>query len=84
MLIRPEGIFDKVAGTFGFDDVDFDSAEFSRRFYMTSSDKRFAYDLLYPQMMGFLLETQPPAIDLETGRCCLSDGSSCCDAPQTA
>lgn len=82
VLIRPEGIFDKVAGTFGFDDIDFESAEFSRRFYVTSSDKRFAYDLLHPQMMEFLLETQPPAIDLERGRCCLSDGSSRWDAPQ--
>lgn len=75
LLIRPEGMFDKLAGSFGFDDIDFESAEFSRQFYVTSNDKRFAYDVLHPQMMEFLLETQPPAIDLEQGRCCLSDGS---------
>lgn len=82
LLIRPEGVFDKVAGAFGFNDIDFESAEFSRRFYVASSDKRFAYDVLHPQMMEFLLETQPPAIDLEHGCCCLSDGSRCWDASQ--
>lgn len=75
LLIRPEGMFDKLAGAFGFDDIDFESAEFSRQFYVSSTDKRFAYDILHPQMMEFLLKTQPPAIDLEDGRCCLSDGS---------
>ena len=82
LLIRPEGLFDKLAGSFGFDDIDFESAEFSRQFYVTSSDKRFAYDILHPRMMEFLLETQPPAIDLEDGRCCLSDGSRRWDTQQ--
>lgn len=82
LLIRPEGIFDKLAGSFGFDDIDFESAEFSRQFYVTSSDKRFAYDILHARMMEFLLETQPPAIDMEHGRCCLSDGSRRWDAQQ--
>ena len=47
LLIRPEGIFDKVAGAFGFDDIDFESVEFSKRFYVKSTDKRFAYDVLH-------------------------------------
>lgn len=76
VLIRPEGLFDKLAGAFGFDDIDFESAEFSRQFHVTSEDKRFAYDLLHPQMMEFLLETEPPVIDLERGHCCVSDTSS--------
>ena len=74
LLVRREGVFDKIAGAFGFDDVDFESAEFSRRFYVKSSDKRFAYDVIHPQMMEFLLASEPPAVDLERGRCCLSDG----------
>lgn len=79
LLIRPEGVFDKLAGAFGFDDIDFESAEFSRRFHVTSSDKRFAYDIVHPRMIEFLLETNPAAIDLEDGQCCLSDGTRCWD-----
>ncbi len=74
LLIRREGIFDKIAGTFGFDDIDFESADFSRRFFVKSPDKRFAYDVVHPRMMQFLLATEPPAVDIEYGRCCLSDG----------
>jgi len=74
LLIRPEGFFDKVKGAFGFDDIDFESAEFSRRFCVKSPDKRFAYDVVDPRMIEFLLAGNPPAIDIEYGRCCLSDG----------
>jgi len=74
LLIRPEGMSDKLAGAFGFDDIDFESAEFSRRFYVRSSDKRFSYDVVHPRMMEFLLTTRPPCVDIENGRCCLSDG----------
>lgn len=75
LLIRPEGLFDKLAGAFGFDDIDFESAEFSRRFHVKSSDKKFAYDVCDPRMMEFLMQPPgPPTIDIEHGRCCLSDG----------
>jgi hypothetical protein len=74
LLVRPEGIFDKLAGAFGFDDIDFESAEFSRRFYVKSSDKKFAYDVIHPRMMEFLLAQQPPMLDLEGGAICCSDG----------
>ena len=74
LLIRPEGVFDKLAGAFGFDDIDFESDEFSRRFYVKSSDKRFAYDVLHPRMMEFLLAAQPPMIDVEHGAICISGG----------
>jgi hypothetical protein len=74
LLIRREGVLDKIAGAFGFDDIDFESAEFSRRFCVKSPDKRFAYDVIHPRMMEFLLAGNPGAIDIEYGRCCLSDG----------
>ncbi|MHC4768301.1 MAG: hypothetical protein ACYTEI_06280 [Planctomycetota bacterium] len=74
LLIRREGVLDKIAGAFGFDDIDFESAEFSRRFCVKSPDKRFAYDVVDPRMIEFLLAGNPGAIDIEYGRCCLSDG----------
>lgn len=75
LLIRREGVFDKIAGAFGFDDIDFESAEFSRAFHVKSPDKRFAYDVCHPRMMEFLMATNPPCVDIEHGRMCISDGS---------
>ncbi len=74
LLIRREGLFDKLTDAFGFDDIDFESAEFSRRFHVKSPDKRFAYDVIHPQMMQFLMTHDAGAIDIEYGRCCVSDG----------
>ncbi len=74
LLIRREGLFDKLSGAFGFDDIDFESAEFSRKFHVKSPDKRFAYDVIHPRMMEFLLAGEPPTVDIEGARCCLSDG----------
>ncbi len=75
LLVRPEGVFDKLKGAFGFDDIDFESDEFSRQFFVKSTDKRFAYDVLHPRMMEFLLAARPPMLDIENGALCLSDGA---------
>ncbi|MFH0943598.1 MAG: hypothetical protein V2A76_00210 [Planctomycetota bacterium] len=82
LLIRPEGMFDKLAGVFGFDDIDFESAEFSKRFYVKSPDKKFAYDVIHPRMMEFLLKGLPAAIDIERGRICFADGRRRWEPPQ--
>lgn len=65
MLVRPENILDKVAGFFGFDDVDLDQAEFNRKFYVGCSDKKYAYDILTQRVMQFFLDR--PGITLEMG-----------------
>lgn len=75
VLIRREHMLDKLAGAFGFDDIDFESSEFSKRFCVKSSDKRFAYGLITAQMMEFLLASTPPTIDMEHGRICIVDGT---------
>jgi hypothetical protein len=76
LRIRRECIFDKIATAFGFDDINFESSEFSRRFLVKSSDKRFAYDVIYPGMMEFLLADEPPTIEVAESCCCLTTGSS--------
>jgi hypothetical protein len=76
ILVREEHFFDKVAGFLGFDDIDFESAAFSRRFMVKSSDKRFAYDLIDAQMMEFLLEEGTPNIDIGDHAVCLWYGQS--------
>jgi len=74
LVIRREGMFDKLKGMLGFDDIDFESAEFSRRFFVKSSDKRFAYDVIDPRMIEFLLNSDAPTIDIENGRGLFADG----------
>ena len=55
LFIRPEGFFDKVTEFFGADDIDFESAEFSREFYVKSPNKRWAFDVIHQRMMTFLM-----------------------------
>jgi hypothetical protein len=64
MIIRPEGFFDKFASIVGFNDIDFESVEFSKKYYVKGKDRRFAYDVVHPRMMEFLLEVGGVFIEL--------------------
>lgn len=75
LLVRSETFLDKFAGALGFDDIDFESEEFSRAFHVKSADRKFAYDVCHPRMMEFLLATRPPPVEIEQGCCCVSDAS---------
>jgi len=46
LYLRPENIFDRVTDFFGYDDIDFESVEYSRQFFVKAQDKRWAYDIL--------------------------------------
>lgn len=56
LFIRPEGFFDKLAEFVGINDIDFESAEFSRKFYVKADDRRWAYDVIHQRTMELLLE----------------------------
>lgn len=73
--IRSENILDKVAGAIGFDDIDFESAEFSDKFHVKSPDKRFAYNVIHARMMEFLLKVEAPAIQIRDRDVLLTDGA---------
>ena len=55
LLIRPEGFFDKVKSFFGFEDINFESAEFSRKFFVQAPDRKWAYAVLHQRALEFLL-----------------------------
>ena len=57
LFIRPENIFDKFTELVGFNDIDFESAEFSKKFYVKAPNKKWAYDIIHPRMMEFLLSS---------------------------
>ena len=63
--ISREGIFSKVAQALGYDDIDFESHEFSRKFCVRSKDKKFAYDVCNAQMMEYLLANDDLNIEVE-------------------
>lgn len=65
LTIRPEDVFSKVAQTLGYDDIDFESAEFSRRYCVRSRDKKFAYDVCHPLAMDFLMRFNDLDIEIE-------------------
>ncbi len=67
LVIRAEGFFDKIGQFFGFDDIDFESAEFSRRFFVKSPDRKWAYDVIHPRTMEFLLASPRYSIEFDTG-----------------
>jgi hypothetical protein len=65
LTIAPEGIFSKVAQAFGYDDIDFESHEFSRKFCVRSRDKKFAYDVCHARMIEYLLANNDLSIEIE-------------------
>jgi hypothetical protein len=56
LIVRPENFLDKLAEVAGFDDIDFEFAEFNKKFYVKSPDKKWAYDIINAKMMEFLLK----------------------------
>jgi hypothetical protein len=65
LVIAKEGFFSKVAQAIGYDDIDFESHEFSRKFCVRSQDKKFAYDVCNARMIEFLLSNSDLSIELE-------------------
>ncbi len=55
LTVRREGFFDRIGSAFGFDDIDFESAEFSKAFHVKCDDRRWAYDAIHPRTMEMML-----------------------------
>ncbi len=65
LTIRREGFFTRIAEVFGYQDINFESAEFSKTFNVRSPDKKFAYDVCNAQMMEYLLANRDLSIEIE-------------------
>ena len=75
LVIGPEGIFSKMAQALGYDDIDFESYEFSRKFCVRSRDKKFAYDVCNARMIEYLLSNTDLTIEIEGGALAISFNS---------
>lgn len=65
LTISREDVFSKVAQALGYDDIDFESHEFSRKFCVRSKNKKFAYDVCHVRMMEYLLANPDLNIEIE-------------------
>jgi len=65
LTIRRENFFTKVAEVFGYQDIKFESAEFSKTFCVRSPDKKFAYDVCNAKMIEYLLANRDLSIEIE-------------------
>ena len=60
--IYPEGMFSKAAEALA--DIDFESQEFSSKFLVKCPDRKFAYAVITPQVMEFLLANPGWKLDM--------------------
>jgi len=65
LTIRRENFFLKIAEVFGYQDIKFESAEFSKTFCVRSPDKKFAYDVCNAKMMEYLLANRDLSLEIE-------------------
>ena len=65
LTIRRENFLTKIAEVFGYQDIQFESAEFSRTFCVRSPDKKFAYDVCNAKMMEYLLANRDLSLEIE-------------------
>jgi len=66
LTIGPEGLGARIAAAFGVgDEVNFESAEFSRNFCVRSADRKFAYDVCHAQMIQYLLANRDLRIEIQ-------------------
>ena len=81
LKITREGLLSKIAQALGYEDIDFESAEFSRAFCVRSKDRKFAYDVCNAQMMEYLLANRDLSIEIEGPALALAF-DSCLSAPE--
>ncbi|MDR0837254.1 MAG: DUF3137 domain-containing protein [Propionibacteriaceae bacterium] len=55
LSISSEGFWTKAGKLFGGQDIEFESDDFSRAFRVTADDARFAYGVIHPQFMEWML-----------------------------
>lgn len=67
LSIRREGLFDKMKAAFGWDDIDFASAEFSRTFHVSAPDRDWAFAVIQPHTMELMLRSRNVEFHMRNG-----------------
>lgn len=66
--VSPEGFFQRLVGRLVDRDIELESEEFNRAFTVTCPDRKFAFDVLHPRMMEYLLGHRDAAFRFAAGR----------------
>ena len=80
LIIQPEDFWSKFGQAMGFDDIDFEHHKFSRKFCVSSKDKKFAYDFCNARMIEYLLQNNRAAV-IEVEKSALALAFEGCLAP---
>lgn len=65
LLLRREGVADRVSSFFGRNDLDFESAAFSRRYHVSADEPKWAYDVLDVRTMERLMQLPDVTLEME-------------------
>ncbi len=74
LVIRHSGMKDLAPSPLGPPRVSLESEAFNRKFAVRCDDKKFAFDVLHPRMMEFLMAGRAPTIEIRNGWLCITDG----------
>ena len=65
LSLRKENLLDTLASWVGHDDLDFESEEFSKRYFVKCEDRKFAYDIFHARLIEYLLACgEAPAMEM--------------------
>lgn len=65
LTVSRENILTSLVRMVGFHDIEFENEEFNKKFKIKGQDRKFAYDVVNPRMMQWLLDTPGPAWCIE-------------------
>ena len=67
LSVDPENFLDRFVGRLSGNDIDMESEEFNRAFTVSCPDRKFASDVLHPQLMEFLLAAPAARLAVRAG-----------------
>lgn len=65
LVIWPETVSSRVPLSMGLHNVDFESDDFNNAFFVGSTDKKFAYDVVHPRVIALLMAKRNWAVELD-------------------
>jgi hypothetical protein len=80
LLVRPPTVLDRIGAFVGLGGIDFESAEFSGRFFVKAANPRWAHDVFHPRMKEFFLAE--PHFSLQLDRDAIIAWRDSCFSPE--
>jgi hypothetical protein len=79
LTLTQENVLHRISAFFGMEDINFESAEFSRAFRVLAPDRRWAYDVCHPRAIELLLHS--PRFNLDMLGCSIMAYRTSCFSP---